>query len=115
MDLKAPVWSNTVSNTMFDTLMISLQKMSIHELTTETIEWYLYPNPSSDFVHIKLDAILPNQDLMIANELGAIVFEQKNMQEDLLTIPVNHFKTGIYFIHISSKNKILKTARLLVR
>ncbi len=115
MDLKAPVWSNTVANIMFDTLMISLQKSSILYVAQEEIVLHVYPNPSSDFVYIKFDEVLPNQNLVIVNDLGVEVYEQRNMQERLISIPTQELKAGIYFIQISTNNKIYKTARLLVR
>jgi hypothetical protein len=60
----------------------------------------IYPNPSTGLVNIVSNDVL--ESVMVYNQLGAVVFEQKNTPMTT-TIDLSNFGRGIYFINLRDK------------
>jgi len=77
----------------------------------------LYPNPTSGMLSIEIDGEFNQIDIRVTNELGQQVImkqvQNTNLIVNPITIGLEKFSTGVYFIHISSNDnkavlKVLK-------
>lgn len=59
----------------------------------------IYPNPSSDFIHIKANAKL--QNIVIFNSIGQIIFSKENIYKSEDTIDIRNIEKGIYYLKIN--------------
>ena len=73
----------------------------------------IYPNPTKDYINIKLSNNINNVNITITDLLGKNIYTQKTNKSRLITIPVNKLKKGIYLINVKN-NKINKTTKLIV-
>ncbi len=65
----------------------------------------LYPNPTSDFVHLKSSEPLEITALKIVDMLGKTVFENSGTGLQNPRIDVSDFKSGIYLVNITAGEK----------
>jgi lysyl endopeptidase len=64
----------------------------------------IFPNPTSDFVRMNIENVLPNQELKIYNAQGQIIYHKVVVDKNLV-IDVRTFNAGVYFVKY--ENKIL--------
>ena len=79
---------------------------SIVNAEGSVIDIKLFPNPASEFLNLDPG----NQtitNIRMVNELGMLIFEQKNPEPGILQIPISPYKSGIYMVIISSENGIV--------
>ena len=86
--------------------------IGVEESVTETnIE--IYPNPASDFVRVS--TVNGQQSTVrVYNTLGMLV-EEFEMQSNEIEINVSDYKSGMYFINISTDNGDTFTEKVVVR
>ena len=60
----------------------------------------LYPNPTSDYLHIELQY---EACVTIFNTLGKLMYQTRTQEN---TIPVSKFPNGLYFLRVEDGNKI---------
>ncbi len=71
-------------------------------LTEQTPDINLFPNPSSEFLHIAKRGKLEGEiKYAVYNSLGQVILT-KTMQSDKETIEVSKWNEGVYLIHISN-------------
>ena len=76
----------------------------IKEVNEDAMQVSIYPNPSSDFV--KLSAVGCQLSMVrIFNGIGVLVSEM-NINSDEAEIDVSNYRSGIYFIHVYSDDKV---------
>ena len=76
----------------------------IKEVNEDAMQVSIYPNPSSDFV--KLSAVGCQLSMVrIFNGIGVLVSEM-NVNSDEAEIDVSNYRSGIYFIHVYSDDKV---------
>ncbi|MDL2262130.1 S8 family serine peptidase [Bacteroidales bacterium OttesenSCG-928-I21] len=94
----------TVSGTGVASKTITVTQQGYVGITTEDIENSLtiYPNPTSDYVNIKSDFNISK--LQIVDILGKMVFEQTNLNEKFLNLPVSNLPDSMYIIIIYSED-----------
>ena len=63
----------------------------------------IYPNPFTDFIFIE-----DNDYIEVKDILGKLVYSFK----DISIIQTSDWKTGVYFIHLKSKNQTLKVIKI---
>ncbi|WP_178987366.1 T9SS type A sorting domain-containing protein [Winogradskyella schleiferi] len=97
-DFNEAITTNTVSTEIVNNL-------SIEEYVSTTIQ--LYPNPTNGILNI----ISNNEvsDITIYNELGQIVFSQKNKN----VLDISKLATGIYYLRISDKNGFSEIKKII--
>ena len=64
----------------------------------------MYPNPSSDYLHIMLDDQLP-QELHIYSSHGQLIYFDQNYRSGDV-IRVKDFPAGNYFVRLQDQNSI---------
>lgn len=78
----------------------------------------LYPNPSSDYLHLQLDPDPQGTaNVRITDMLGKTLYQQSipgGTSQEVLTIPVSDWQDGLYFISIIEGNQT-HTGKFLVR
>lgn len=82
----------------------------IHEYpkAKEQSQLSLYPNPTSNYLHISSKDI-SIKNINIKNTLGQVVFHNKLNGEQLFTLDIQNWESGIYLIQVeSSTGKIFR-------
>lgn len=78
---------------------------------------HLYPNPSKDLVNLKIAATVVSQiNIQVTDALGRIISQQKTnlvSGEQIISIDVSNFDSGIYFVKIQSAAGFTKTDKLI--
>jgi len=59
----------------------------------------VYPNPTSEFLHIEFEGELRNTSLHISNILGELIMS-KHVKTNLDPIDIRHFPKGVYFLSL---------------
>lgn len=59
---------------------------------------YLFPNPTSDIINVSFEEPISNGELIIEDMLGHQFFKQENIYTDKLSLSVNGFPDGVYFV-----------------
>ncbi len=72
----------------------------------------VYPNPVSEVLTIKVSNEVSN--IVIVNQLGQVVYTNNNVNEDKLTINVNNYANGTYFVKFMSDSKVITNKRFMV-
>jgi hypothetical protein len=75
--------------------------------------FHLYPNPSSDFVHIEVSGNNEIFDLQITNLHGKKIYERVKLPAPFATINVQSLAPGVYFISVISGNT-KQTRKLII-
>ena len=87
--------------------------LGLSEAYNDTKALTLAPNPADDYV--KIISSLDNSEILIINSLGQIV-NMFSVREREIIIPLNDYKSGIYYIYIlDEKKNIISTEKLLKR
>lgn len=71
----------------------------------------IYPNPSNGKINVVSNEIVEN--IVIYNQLGAVVFEQKNAPKNC-TIDLSLFGKGIYFVNILKQDGDMKNHKVVI-
>ncbi|RYD81470.1 MAG: T9SS type A sorting domain-containing protein [Sphingobacteriales bacterium] len=98
-DYQKPVITNTARSKMVE------ESVSIREQKTQSIssDLHIYPNPASTYLNIKNDAKTAKETQLV-NILGQVVKTIKIQPLELLNLPVNDLKSGMYFIRTTGGN-----------
>jgi hypothetical protein len=62
----------------------------------------IVPNPAKDYIKITFSPLMKNKSVEITNEIGEIVFEKHDIEENELELNVSNFSKGIYLLKASS-------------
>ncbi|MBN1116955.1 MAG: cellulase family glycosylhydrolase [Bacteroidales bacterium] len=74
----------------------------------------LYPNPTSNIIHIRTDVAIPNSNLIVYNVQG-LVTETFPFIAGEMMLDVSDYPNGIYFIRIEGKEKQVYTTSKFVK
>lgn len=104
------IGTNTIVNTGGESIFIAKLNygcttgIGIEQLNSETSNFYLYPNPTSDNLRIKTNSNI-NSEIQITNQIGQMVLKQKYSE----SVDVSKLVPGCYFIRIdNSYSKFIK-------
>lgn len=75
----------------------------------------VYPNPTTNFVNIRVDGLLNGTlKLEILDIHGRLRAQHENItNEDIVTIKADHLNSGVYMLRFLSGEKTVKTVRLM--
>lgn len=73
----------------------------------------IFPNPSSDFVTVRLREVLIEGQLSIISLDGKLVHSQNVPSSNQVAIDVSDLKSGVYVIRLYADNTIITTARFI--
>lgn len=96
--------SLTIKDKKNDTTTTYYQKVHVGSIKNEIDQKsvIIYPNPSRGCFHIQYDeAIFPNAEITVYNQLGSIIIKQKATTE-AINLPL--VSSGMYFVNFSSGN-----------
>jgi uncharacterized repeat protein (TIGR01451 family) len=112
-DYNAPVRTNKVFNTIYDTLLIHVGIDAI-QITSEA-PLLVFPNPAVQRFFIKLDKDLNNAQLVLTDMNGKELFEMNQLNGRLQEIQLPQLGGGMYFIHLYEKNKLIGRNKLIIK
>jgi len=81
----------------------------VQNIKIETKKLEVFPNPSTESIHVNLPEKLREDYLLILDGLGQLVMKKKleNIQEgDLLTLNIGDWTNGVYIIQIQTENAV---------
>ena len=85
--------------------------VGIEEFAKHQIE--MYPNPASKFITLDFKELVSEKKMEVFDEFGKLLFSI-NSSEPLVTIPVEDFKNGIYFIKILLADKQVISQKFII-
>ena len=92
---------------------IELFTLSNPELTSVNLKFVTYPNPTSDYVRLKItDIALANLSYILMDIQGKVISKAKINSVDT-RITMQGLSLGTYVLKVSQKNIELKTFKIL--
>jgi hypothetical protein len=89
------------------------QTLSNPELLTVQLNAVTYPNPTTDFIVLKItDITLENLQYTLFDLNGKTIFN-KPIRSSSTEIPMNNLPVGTYQLRLTQKNKPLKTFQII--
>ncbi len=89
--------------------------VGIDEMSLETLESAIYPNPFSDFTTLKINSSAPSiYSLKIFDVVGTLVNEINNITTDELKIEKGKLTSGIYIYRLISKDGFFGNGKFIV-
>ena len=86
----------------------------ITDNTFPAIKYNLYPNPVTDKLTIENNKLSVIIKVEVINAAGNIeIIQSINSEQQVITIPMQKLRTGIYFIQITNKDKQVTNQRIL--
>jgi len=73
------------------------------DYSTETFDFTIYPNPAKDKLHLKLPVLYSNPRYTVFDAYGKIHMDSRYEEN---AIDISHLNPGLYFIRISTEQKI---------
>lgn len=77
----------------------------------------VYPNPTSDFVHVEISQLPGEANIQIFDMAGRIVFGKNiSVEKDnhIETVQTSIFNSGTYYIQIIREGKIIAGERVMI-
>ncbi len=74
-----------------------------------------YPNPFTTQTILQTDGLLNNASIIVYNCFGQIVKQIKNISGQTIILNRDDLPSGIYYIRLSQKDKIIATEKLIIR
>ena len=114
-DFNTPVRTNTVFNTIYDTVIVRLG-VGINE-PKESLNAHVlvFPNPTIDKFYLQLDQELQNAQIKLVDANGREVYEMNHINGNNIEMKATNLKAGVYFIQIYDKNKLIGRSKVLVQ
>jgi len=93
---------NTVlSNTLSFTIILQ------QEATRKPSKITVFPNPTTDWLNIRLESVKNPEEIQIWNTTGQVLFRQLGSESTPTSIDVSKLPNGLYIIRIQTNNGIL--------
>ena len=114
-DFNTPVRTNTVFNTIYDTVIVRLG-VGINE-PKESLNAHVlvFPNPTIDKFYLQLDQELQNAQIKLVDANGREVYEMNQVSGKTIEMKASHLQQGIYFIQIYEKQKLIGRSKIVVQ
>lgn len=101
--------SRSTGNYITSRFAADIEGLNDVEVQTITNEIYAYPNPAKESITIK--NLKKTSRIEISNILGQVMHSYSNISKDDVTLKLNGFNNGIYFISVIENNRIVKTMK----
>ena len=114
-DYNAPVRTNTVFNTIYDTVLVRIG-LGLNE-AKENLEPHVlvFPNPTIDKFYIQLDKGVKEMQIKLVDATGKAVYEVSNLTGNNIEMKASDLNHGIYFIQIYDKNKLIGRSKIVIQ
>lgn len=87
--------------------------VGIEEAKDITLECSVYPNPTTDYLTLKVD----NYELLAFDfrlyDISGKLLESKKIESHETSIVLSNFATSIYFLKVTQSNKEIKTFKII--
>ena len=100
------------NNLYLDNINIKSSPNSVEEVIIEHI---VYPNPTNSYVNIEITSSKLNDiELYVSNSIGQTVYSEtiNSNVERIITINLNDFSEGIYFVNLITNTGELYTKQI---
>ena len=100
------------NNLYLDNINIKSSPNSVEELM---IEHMIYPNPTNSHINIEITSSKFNDiELYVSNSIGQTVYSEtiNSNRERIITINLNDFSEGIYFVNLITSTGELYTKKI---
>lgn len=111
-DFNAPIFTNTTFNSIFDTIVVSSFSSSNIEVNKNSI--LVFPNPTSDYIHIHSD-IKDRFSVQLISINGKIIKTLESENNQNIKMNVQDIEHGIYFIRTLSNDEFLDIRKVLIQ
>ncbi|MBT3302825.1 MAG: T9SS type A sorting domain-containing protein [Bacteroidetes bacterium] len=96
-------WNDISSaNTIYYVIEYDSSTSSMNEI--ELDEVFIYPNPATEIVYIRSSSLIFS--VKIINALGEFVVKKEDINQNSITLPLNSFDQGFYWVRIQHSNSI---------
>ena len=117
-DFNPPIKTNTVINTIFDSIPQALGSISgiiqnYHPRSSDGLfdetpfEYRLYPNPAEDILNISIDQFHGHQLSLEWWDINGRLIDQKTLKvagnSQVFSLDTSHLPTGVYFLQINKR------------
>jgi len=72
----------------------------------EEKEFKIFPNPATDLIHMRFENSVP-KSVTVKNLLGETIMQYNDVNGDVLTVEINNFASGFYFVHVNFVDGLL--------
>lgn len=94
--------------------LINLQQVTGINSLAQKQSMKLYPNPFNNQTTLRTDKKFQNATLIMNNNLGQTVKQMGNINGQTIVLERGNLPRGLYFIHLSEKNKIIAIKKLII-
>ena len=95
----------TIGNCADTSACVNIATVGINELNNgNTVS--VYPNPTTGSVSLNFGEVLNAGSVIITDITGKQVYVLENLNTQTLSIDVNHFSNGVYFVKIQNNNQL---------
>jgi uncharacterized repeat protein (TIGR01451 family) len=112
-DYNSPVRTNTVFNTMYDTVQIFIPKTNEIQNVECRIQ-NVYPNPTTDKFIIHYNDLRKDLSMTLTSLDGKVVYNTNQIENELLEIDARQFSNGTYIMTVADKNGVVMSQKLVV-
>lgn len=114
-DANTPVRTNTAFNMIYDTIIMKVG-VGIHE-SNENLDAQLlvFPNPALHHFFIHLNSDLNNAHVQLTDISGREVYQQQQINGDLIEIQTEKLTTGVFLINIYEKDKVIARSKIVIQ
>lgn len=88
----------------FASTLINCPSLNINQFEFEN-NVLLYPNPTNNYLNLKLESNIQNASLKIISITGQTIFDKQNISGTDFNFDVSNLNSGLYIIQISDENK----------
>ena len=85
---------------------------SVEDLRTD-IQMSVYPNPTSDFISLKVESSKAEDMQYTITDFSGRVLQTANFVEDIEQINFTNYAVGTYFITVLENNQLIKSFKII--
>jgi hypothetical protein len=89
--------------------------VGIRELTGEKPDCFLYPNPATDYIRLRVEAYEGGELSYILYDIGGLVLINSRLEGNEAMIPMQNKKPGTYLLKLSDGKQDLKIFKIIKR
>jgi uncharacterized repeat protein (TIGR01451 family) len=113
-DMNTPVRTNSVFNTMYDTVTISLA-IGIQSTQNETTKVLVFPNPTTQYFIIDLNEVIQNMDIQLVDMNGKVIMNHHIINSSQLKIDATSLTKGMYIIQCIENGQLNATRKIIIQ
>lgn len=85
----------------------------VKEASDITLSFMVYPNPTTNFLKLKVENYTSENLMYVLYELSGKVIETKKIESSEVSITTEKLASGIYFLKITELDKDIKTFKII--